>query len=99
LSKEVFRIVLEPVFQEDQEPMMPKEPDFAIGDFQSYSNWQSEREKENARQQIKIAAEKAKNPANYPGSSGYCNLNAIENGVGVSMSSRSVEELKRKRLG
>jgi hypothetical protein len=105
LSGEVFTLVLEPVF--DEMPLMPKQglgALSAVGDVESYTNWQDENSKEAARIAIRAAAERCKDPRNYGPNDGYSNISSIQDGIGASFDSATVERariesLKQKRLG
>jgi hypothetical protein len=83
-SGEVFQV---PVELADENPLMPKTgvgSFTAIGDVQSYSNLEAEQIKDKARAEILAAAQKLKDPNNPAHNKGYCNLLALEYGVGGS---------------
>jgi hypothetical protein len=80
-SGEIFQIPLE-LGDENTSMMVPKTDGLAVGDVQTYSNWQTEQAKEQARLEILAAAQRLKDPNNPAHNKGYCNLLAIEYGVG-----------------
>lgn len=93
---ETFQVVLEPVFTDSLQ--VPKLQGLSPNDMTGYSSLQAadEQLKEMARVEIGAAAQRLKDRASYGPSTGYNNLNAIENSVG---SSNPKISLKHKESG